>query len=77
MALTDDIVEYKTDEHRRHVVEGGRRGHDTRAAEGNWEIDVLEETHFKLFVQYLLEQWCEDTDKEEEAEAIVELAVRK
>jgi hypothetical protein len=77
VASTDDIVEDKADEHPEHVVKGGGRRHVVRAAEGHWEIDVLEETYPELLVQYPLEQWCKDADKEEEDEAIVELTVRK
>ena len=77
MASTDDIVEDKADEHPEHVVKGGRRRHVGREAERDWEIDVLEETYSESLVQNPLEQWCKDTDKEEEDEAIVELTVRK
>jgi hypothetical protein len=74
VASTDDIVEDKADEHRGHVVKGGRDVE--RDGEDNWEIDVLEETCPELLVQYPLEQWCKDAGKEEEDEAIVELTVR-
>ena len=33
--------------------------------EGDWEMDVPEETYPELLVQYALEQWCKDADKEE------------
>jgi hypothetical protein len=77
VASTDDIVEDKADEHPEHVVKRGRRRDGGRAAEGDWEIDVLEETYSELLVQYPLEQWCKDAGKEEEDEAVVELTVRK
>jgi hypothetical protein len=48
VASTDDIVEDKADEHPEHVVKGGRRRHVARAAEGDWEIDVLEETYLNF-----------------------------
>jgi len=72
VASTDDTVEDKANEHLGHVIKGGCRRQAAHAAEGDCEIDVLEETHFELLVQYPLEQWCKDADKEE-AEAIVEL----
>ena len=34
-------------------------------AKGDWEMDVLEEMYPELPVQYVLEQWCKDADKEE------------
>ena len=77
MASTDDVVEDKADQHRGHVIKGGRWRHAARAAEGDWEIDVFEETYFELLVQYPLEQRCKDADKEEEDEDIIELTVRK
>jgi hypothetical protein len=76
-ASTDDIVEDKADEHKEHVVKRGRRRYGSRVAEGNWEIDVLEETYSELLVQYPLEQWCKDADKEEDDKAIVDLTVRQ
>ena len=72
MASTDDIVKGKADEHQGHEVKGGPRRYGGRAKEGDWEIDVFEEIYFEFLVQYPLEQWCKDADKEE-AEAIVEL----
>jgi hypothetical protein len=77
VASTGDIVKDKADEHPRHVVEGVRRRHDDRAAKGDWEIDVLEETYSELLVQYPLKQRCKDANKEEEDEAIVQLTVRQ
>ena len=32
---------------------------------GDWEMEVSEETYPELLVQYALEQWCKDADKEE------------
>jgi hypothetical protein len=77
VASTDDIIKDKADKNPGHVVKGGRRRYVGRAAEGDWEINVLEETYSKLLVQYPLEQWCKDAGKEEEEEAIVELTPRK
>ena len=75
VASTDDIVEDKADEHKERVVKGGPRRYVGRAVEGDWEIDILEETYSELLVQYPLEQWRKDAGKEEEDEAIVELTV--
>ena len=75
MASPDDIVKGKADKQRGDVVKGGCRRYVGRAAEDDWEIDVLEETYSELLVQYPLEQWCEDTGNEEEDKAIVELTV--
>ena len=75
MASTDDIVEDKADEDSGDDVKRGRGKQDARAAEGDWEIYVLEKTYSKLLVQCPLKQWCEDANKEEEDEAIVELTV--
>ena len=77
MASTDDIVENKADEYRGHVIEGSSRGECARATECDWEIDVLEEIHFELLVQYPLEQRRKDADKEEEDEDVIELTVRE
>jgi hypothetical protein len=77
VASTDDIVKDKADENPGYVVKGGRRRNVHRAAEGDREIDVLEEIYSELLVQYPLEQGCKDTGKEEKEEAIVELTVRK
>ena len=77
VAPTDDIVKDKADENPGHVVKGGRRRYVARAAEGNREIDILEETYSELFVQYPLEQRCKDAGKEEKEEAIIELTVGK
>jgi len=75
VASLDDIVEDKADECPGHVVKGSRRKHVDRATEGDWEINVLEETYSELLVQYPLEQWCRNADKEEKDEAEVELTV--
>ena len=77
MASTDGIVEDKADEHKECVVKGGQERYAGRAVEGDWEMDVLEETYSELPVHYPLEQWCKDAGKEEKEEAIVELTVRK
>ena len=76
VASTDDIVKDKANESPGHVVKGGRRRYVGHAAKGNREIDVSEETHSELLVQYPLEQRCKDAGKEEEDEPIVELTVR-
>jgi hypothetical protein len=76
VASTDDIVEDKANEEPGHVVKGGRRRYGGRAAEGDWEINILEEIYTELLVQYPLEQWCKDAGKKED-EAIVELTVRQ
>ena len=55
MASTDDIVEDKADEHRRDDVKWGRRRYAGRAAEDEWEINVLEEIYSEPLVQYPLE----------------------
>jgi hypothetical protein len=73
---TDNIVEDKADDHPGYVVNGGPRRY-IGGVEDNWEIDVLKEIYSELLVQYPLEQWCKEADKEEEQEAIVELTVRK
>ena len=77
MASANDIVEDKADEHKERVVKGDRKRHAGRALEGDWEMDVLEETFFELLVEYPLEQWCQDAGKEEEDETIVDLTVRQ
>ena len=77
VASADNIGEDEADKHSRHDVKGGSRRYDGRAAEGNWETYVPEETYPELLVQYPLEQWYKDADKEEKDEAIVELTVRK
>ena len=55
MASTDDIVEDKADEHPRDDVKWGRRRYVDRAAEGQWEINVLKKTYSEPLVQYPLE----------------------
>jgi hypothetical protein len=77
VAPADNIVKDKADEYPGHIVKRGGRGHEVRATEDDWEIDVLEEICSELLVQYPLKQGCKDTGKEEEDEAIVELTVRK
>lgn len=49
----------------------GPRRHAGHTAEGDWVIDVFEETYSEL-VQYPLEERCKAAGKEED-EAIVEL----
>ena len=77
MAPTNDIVKDEGDEHGEYVIKGGRRRQVARGAEGDWEVDVLEEIYSELLVQYPLEKWRKNAGKAEEGETIVELAVRK
>ena len=71
MAPTNDIVNDEADEHGGYVIKGCRRRHGASGAEGDWEIDVLEEIYFELLVQYPLEQRCKKAGKAKEEEAIV------
>ena len=77
MPSADDIVKNKADKHRGHGVKGGPRRYEGRSAEDDWKIDVLEETHFELLVQYPLEQWCKNAGQKEDYEAVVELTMRE
>ena len=77
MAPTDYIVEDEADEPRGHVVNMGRGRHEAHVVEGDWEIDILEETYSELLVQYPLKQRRKDARKEEKNEAIIQLTLRQ
>ena len=76
-ALTDDIIEDEADEHPGCIVDQRRRRQKAGTGKDDWEIEVLETVHLELLVQYPLDCWRSDAEKEEEDERVVELTVRE
>ena len=74
-ALTDDIVEDEADEHPGCIVDWRRRRQKAGTGKDDREIEVLETVHLELLVQYPLDRWRSDAEKEDER--VVELTVRE
>ena len=72
MTPTDNKVEDEADENPGNVVEWRRWWHVARAREHEGEIDVFEELHSELLLQYPLERRSKRTDQEKEDEAVIE-----
>ena len=77
VVTTNEIVKDEADKDPGYIVERCRRRQVVCAKKDDREIDVLEHTQSKLFVQYPLDERCDCANQETEGETIVELAVRE
>ena len=75
MSPTDNVVKDEADQNPGYIIERRRGGYAARDSENEREIEVLEELHVELLLEYPLYYWRNNTDQEEKQETVIELAM--